>query len=82
MLSLLEMLSKRYQLKVFSSHLKTYDEEMYNQNAIYELPLSCKSSKRSIVKDEDGYMIPVTVSHLTLNNSVPLAFRIDAYFPC
>lgn len=27
-------------------------------------------------------MIPVTISHLTVNGITPMAFRIDAYFPC
>ncbi len=26
-------------------------------------------------------MVPVTISNLTVNNTTPLAFKIEAYFP-
>jgi hypothetical protein len=44
--------------------------------------LICKSYKRAAVEDENGFMVLVTISHLTVNNEVPLAFKVDAYFPC
>jgi hypothetical protein len=44
--------------------------------------LICKSYRRTAIQDKNGFMVIVTISHLTVNNKVPLAFKVDAYFPC